>query len=173
MASKTYSEAQLTKALLLVLESGMSPKEASKITGISKRTIQRYKKQHVEDSTPEPAKTTDIAIAGTTTIASSEAVDKLDDALIKRAKFISEVVDTKQVVVERIRKLAKKSSHLDALQRTLKTLDEIENKVDPDGGASKIPANAGTNIFNYFNMKLTNEGYEGPKLEDADIVKGD
>jgi transposase len=174
MASKNYTESQLTKALLLVLEQGMSPKDAAKMTGISKRTIQRYKRRHVEDETPEPVRTTEIAVAGTTMLSSKEAMDEVDDALMRRTKFLSDVMETKQVVIDRIRKLAKKSSNLDALQRTIKTLDDLETKVDPDGGGSKLPlGNPNLNIFNFFNQKLTNEGYEGPKLEDADIVKGD
>lgn len=173
MGAKVYSDEQLTKALLLVLEQGMSPKDAAKATGISKRTIQRYKRQHVEDHTPDLAVGTDLVLAGDATIRSKETMDEIDDALIKRAKFLNDVIDTKQVVIDRIKKIAKKSTNLDALQRTVKTLDELENKVDPDGGAGKLPVGNPTNIFNYFNMKLTNEGYEGPELTDADIVKND
>lgn len=170
MASKGYSESQLTKAMLLVLEQGVSLNDAAAATGISKRTIQRYKRRHIEDGTPDQQM--EVAVAGTTTIKSKEVMDEVDDALIRRAKFINDVIDTKQVVIDRIRKIAKKSTNLDALQRTVKTLDDLENKVQPDG---PVPAstNAHLNIFNFYNQKLKNEGYEGPELSDADIVKGD
>jgi hypothetical protein len=46
---KKYSDEELTKAVLLILDEDMSLKKASKITGITVRTLQRYKNSTLKE----------------------------------------------------------------------------------------------------------------------------
>jgi hypothetical protein len=85
---------------------------------------------------------------------------------------MQDVFETKQIILQRIMKLGGNSQNLDALQKTLKTLNELE------GGGDKPEDNAvfhadTVNMFQFFNQKLIDEGYVGPELTDADIVKGE
>lgn len=171
MYKRVHSEEQLTNALIMILEQGMTTQKVAELTGISKRTIQRYKSRELEEETPEPVAVRDIAKRSDSMIQNAEVQDELDKTIISRAKFINEVIDTKQVVIERIKKISKKSTNLDALQRTVKTLDEIENKITPNGEVSDSHAKT-INVFQLLNQNLIKQGYEGPKLTDADIVKG-
>jgi hypothetical protein len=96
----------------------------------------------------------------------------LDETMLARTKFLDEVFETKRIVLRQIRKVSGKSQNLDAMQRTLKTLTDIEVEVKPDGESPAVHAQT-INMFNFFNQKLIQEGYEGPVLSDADIVRGD
>jgi transposase len=172
---RKYSEEELTKVLLLILDRGMTPLQASQVSGISLRTIQRYKSKYL-GTIPVPVApgvTQPVIFHKESTIPTDEVQRKLDATLLERAKFLTDLFDTKKILLAQIRKIGKKSQNLDAMQKTLKTITELENVVDPEDGnkPSKFPATV--NMFQYFNQLLINEGYEGPKIEESDIIKGD
>ena len=98
--------------------------------------------------------------------------NSLTQTMLARAKFLDDVFDAKKIVLERIVKVAKRSDNLDALQRTVKTLSDIEKEVTPDGDTPPVHAKT-VNMFQFFNQQLMKDGYTGPELTDADIVKSD
>jgi DNA-binding transcriptional MerR regulator len=170
---RKYSEDKLTKAMLLSLDQNMSLTEVSKITGIPVRTLQRYKSKNLDDLQEKQEKTDYPAVfKGDAPVSDSDVQKQLDATMLARAKFLDNVFDAKKAVLERIVKIAKKSENLDALQRTVKTLDEIENKVVPDGDTPPVHAKT-VNMFQFFNQQLIQDGYKGPELTPSDIVKGD
>jgi len=168
---KKYSEDELTRAILLIIDQGFSPSEAARQTGINLRAIQRYKKQYVDEKTPDYPTTQEIAVAGEVPAMNPKVNEEVYKTIIARAKFLDEVFETKQVVLKQIRKVSGKSQNLDAMQRTLKTLSDIEKEVVPDGNPVNYAKTL--NVFNIFNQQLIQDGYKGPELSDADIVKGD
>ena len=181
MFDKSYTEDQLTAAVLLVLEGGLNPTQAAKQTGISKRTIQRAKSKMLGVSTPkwkteedeaEEVLEKELATRHDIPMLSPESQERVDNTLIARAQFLDEVFETKKVLLKQLRKMGARSQNIDALQKSLKTLTEIEGAVKPSDDTPAAHAKT-VNMFQFFNQQLINEGYEGPKLTDADIVKGD
>jgi transposase-like protein len=171
---RKYTDEQLSKAILMILNEGMSSKEVAEKTGINLRAIQRYKAQFVGGPPePEPVTTKEIAKSGKRIVQSSDAQEELDEVIIRRTHFLNDVFEGKKVVLDRIIKLAKKYNNIDALQRTLKTLADIEALALPKEGDVPAAHIEQINMFQFFNQKLTKEGYEGPALTDADIVNGD
>lgn len=102
----------------------------------------------------------------------AELQQKVDKALIERAQFLDDLFSAKKVILQSILKLYRKSQNLDSLQKTLKTLSDLENI---GSETEKEPGKlAGTvNMFQFINQKLIDEGYVGSELTDADIVKRD
>jgi hypothetical protein len=172
MPKKRYSENSMARAIMLIVNEGLSTADAAERTGINLRTLQRYKSRYIDQKIEPTPVFTEIAVIEPA-IPKEKVKKTLDVAIMKRAKFLDDVFDTKKVVLERIKKISKSSDNLDALQRSLKTLSEIETEVLPK--EHDVPAaHANTvNMFNFFNQQLIDEGYEGPELTDADIVKGD
>jgi len=170
MFERKYSEADLTNAVFLIINQGISPAEVSRQTGINLRTLQRYKNKHIKEQQEE--KTPDYPVVFKKDNPISHVQKQLDNTLLTRAKFLDDVMETKQIVLNRIRKVAHKSDNLDALQRTAKTLSDIEKEVLPDGDTPAVHANT-VNMFQFFNQQLLANGYKGPELTDADIIKGD
>jgi hypothetical protein len=175
--NRKYTQEELTKAILLILEEGYTPTQASEKTGIKLRTIQRFKNKYTEDLglvIKVPGISKEFFKGDSLPVVNSEVQKMVETTLINRSTFIDDLIETKQIVLDRIKKISKRSDNLDALQRTVRTLADIEKEVVP-GGEGELPAiHAKTvNIFNQINQQLIDEGYEGPKLTDADIVKGD
>jgi hypothetical protein len=169
-----HSEEQLTKALLLVLDQGVTLKVASEQTGISVRSIQRYKSKFTKspEKIPTPTGGTLTMIVPKDTTLPNPNLQKIEKVLIDRTNFLDEVFRVKSVVLKQMETVAKKSNNLDALQKTVKMLDEMENEHKPKGNNPPTLPPGQVNIFQFLNEKLTKEGYEGPELTDADIVEG-
>lgn len=173
--AKKYSEDQLTKAILLVIDDGLSPRMVAAQTGINLRSLQRYKSVYLGNDTSKVKKkviTEEVAVIEEVSLTNNEVQNKLNVTLLKRAKFLDDVIDTKQILLDQLRKEGKKTTNIDALQKSIKTLSDIEKEVIPDGDVPAVHAKT-VNMFQFFNQKLIDEGYAGPKLTDADIVKGD
>lgn len=172
---KQYSEQELTKALLLILDRGMSPTEAEAETGIPLRTIQRYKAKHLASDRSIPVESSGMSfqtLGNFPMTVTPEAKTQLDKTIEDRAKFLEDLFEAKQDILKRIKVLTKSSENIDYLQKTLKTLTELETTVAPKGNPPPGTVNA-NNIFQIFNQQLINQGYEGPTISDADVVKGD
>lgn len=170
---KKYTQQELTRAILLIVDEGLSIADVAKETGINYRALYRYRDRYVKGKQPpkQKKKEQEIVVHKDTTVPNAELQRNVDAALIERAKFLNDLMQTKQLLLDRIAKIGEKSNNLDALQRSLKTLNDIETVVKP---ADDTPlANAKTiNMFQFINQQLIDEGYEGPKLTDADIVRG-
>lgn len=171
---KKYLDEELTKAVLLILDENMSPKEVSKQTHIHLRTLQRYKRKYVDDLEEEKQVKTDYpaVFKGTAPVSSTEVQKQLDQTMLARAKFLEDVFNVKQKLLKQLEKVGGKSTNVDALQRSIKTLNDIEKEVTPEGDAPMVHAKT-VNVFQLFNQNLEKNGYKGPELTDADIVKGD
>lgn len=171
---RKYSEEELTHAILLILDRGMTPTEVSKATGINLRALQRYKRKYVDEKEiPDyvyPGK--DVILRGEVPLMSTDVQQKLDKTILVRVKFLDDLFATKQVLLKQINKIGAKSQNLDALHRALKTVSDLENVVTPDGDTPAVQAKT-VNMFQFFNQQLIANGYKGPELSDADIVKGD
>ena len=174
MFERRYSEDELTKAILLILDQNLSPKEVSKITSIPVRTLQRYKTKYVDDieeSKDNPKDYPAVFKADAPKI-NMDVQKQLDNTMLARAKFLDEVFETKRELLKQLLKIGKKSQNVDALQRSIKTLNDLEKDVTPDGDSPAVHAKT-VNVFQLFNQNLIENGYKGPELTDADIVKGD
>jgi ParB-like chromosome segregation protein Spo0J len=175
--ARKYSEEELTRAILLIIDQGMTPAEVSERTGINLRAIQRYRTKYA-GTNDKVAIMKDmeapVVFHRENTIASDEVQKKLDETLLARAKFLDDLFATKQVLLAQIHKLGRKSKNLDALQRSLKTLNDIEAETKPGDEGNNNPAfHAKTvNMFQFFNQQLIQDGYKGPEPSPADIVKG-
>jgi hypothetical protein len=171
---RKYSEDQMTRAIMLILNEGLTPKEVSKKTGINLRAIQRYKVKYVNNPDEDSIKRSDYptVFKSTMPVMDPELQGKLNQTLLDRAKFLDDVFEAKKTVLDQIVKVAKKSENLDALQRTVKTLADLEKEVTPEGDEPPVHAKT-VNMFQFINNQLTTHGYKGPELTDADIVKGD
>jgi hypothetical protein len=169
-----YPEELLTRALLLVVDQGVSLKDAALQTGISKRTIQRYRSKFVKvpEKIATPTGGTLTMFVPKETTLQNPNLQKVEKVLIDRTNFLDEVFRVKGVVLKQMETVAKKSNNLDALQKTVKMLDEMDNEHKPKGNVPPLTPGQ-VNIFQFLNEKLTKEGYEGPELTDADIVEGD
>ncbi len=167
MAKKTYTESQLMHALMLILDNGLTGAKAAEVTGISIRQIMRYKARYLEKK--EKGETT---VTSLVTMVDPSVQDSVDKVMITRVKFLEDVFKTKQILLAQLEKIGKKSLNVDALQRSIKTLNDIEKEVTPEGDAPMVHAKT-VNVFQLFNQNLEKNGYKGPELTDADIVKGD
>lgn len=178
MFKRKHSEADLTKAILLILDQNMSYKEVSRLTAIPVRTLQRYKNRYIEDKEEEvevddgELKSYPAVFKSDSPGVSRDVQQRLDATMLARAKFLDDVLETKQVLLNQLRKEGKRSKNIDALQRSIKTLTDIEKDVAPDGDPPVAHAKT-VNVFQLFNQQLLQNGYKGPELTDADIVKGD
>ena len=171
---RKYSDEKLSNAILMVLDQGMSPKQVSISTGINIRTLQRHKRKYVDDLQEEKQVKTDYpaVFKGTAPVSSTEVQKQLDQTMLARAKFLEDVFNVKQKLLKQLDKVGGKSQNVDALQRSIKTLNDIEKEVTPEGDAPLVHAKT-VNVFQLFNQNLIKNGYKGPELTDADIVKGD
>ena len=169
-----YSEQELTKALLLILDRGMSVTEASIETDIPIRTIQRFKVKFINSDKQIPVSSSgmDLATLDMPMTITPRAKTELDETMLARAKFLDDIFTAKQNIIKRINLLTKTSENIDYLQKTLKTLTDIESTVAPKDDPPAAHAKT-VNMFQFFNQQLKNEGYEGPNISDADIIKGD
>lgn len=169
-----YTDQELSRAMLLITDQNMSPAQVAIQTGIHLRTIQRYKSKYVDNKQipKQKPKEDDDVVYKDTTLPDPELQRNVDAALTGRAKFMDEVFETKRELLKQLLKIGKKSQNVDALQRSIKTLNDIEKEVTPEGDAPMVHAKT-VNVFQLFNQNLEKNGYKGPELTDADIVKGD
>jgi len=183
---KKYSEDQLTKAILMIIEQDIPLKKVAEITGINARTISRYKSNYTgskesikpprekkKSTLPATIKTPEVAFNKDNTLPSAELQKQVEKTIIDRAKFLDDLFEVKQLVLDQIKDQIKKIKNIDALQKTLKTLNDIAKEVGPKGPGNLADNAKVVNMFNFFNQQLIDEGYEGPELTDADIVKND
>jgi transposase-like protein len=180
-----YSEQDMARAILLVLDQSLPIKKVAREMGINLRALQRYKARYLADPTTttlrqmfptvreNPLKEDEPIVKKDNPVASAEVMDATDKTLIARAKFLDDVLSTKQVLLDRLKMAGGKSNNIDALHKAIKTLDDLETKVVPEGGNSPAAQVKTLNVFQLFNQQLINEGYEGPEIPDADIVKND
>ena len=168
MKGKPHTDQELTKALLLILENGLTVKKASEITGINPRSIQRYKARFVDT---QKSKEESVA-SGVVAMVDPSIQESVDRVMLTRVKFLEDVFNVKQKLLKQLDKVGSKSTNVDALQRSIKTLNDIEKEVTPEGDAPMVHAKT-VNVFQLFNQNLIKNGYKGPELTDADIVKGD
>lgn len=159
----------------MIVDEGISISEVALQTGINYRALYRYRDRYIKGkhSPRQKNKEDEIEIYDESPTSNTELQAKLDEKLISRAKFLDDLFATKQIVLKQIAKLSKKSQNLDALQRSLKTINDIENTALPDGEESPAAHVKAVNMFQFINQQLINEGYEGPELSPSDIVKGE
>lgn len=171
---RKYSEDELTRAILMILNEGLTPKEVAKKTGINVRAIQRYKIKYVNDPDENSLKRSDYptVFKSEMPVTDPKLQEKLNQTLLARASFLDEVFETKQALLRQLKKVGMKSQNVDALQRSIKTLNDLEKEATPDGDEPPVHAKT-VNMFQFINNQLTTHGYKGPELTDADIVKGD
>jgi hypothetical protein len=190
---RKYDEKQIAAAILMMLEENLTPPQAAKRTGINVRALQRYKLKYVgkpelypfvkpeilEPLEEAKAKTRQAevitpVVIDKTPVATEEVVEAVDQTILKRAKFLDKVFDAKEVLLNRLVKIGVKSQNVDALQRSIKMLHDIEKEVVPedDKGNPLIYAKQ-VNMFQTINQNLIDNGYKGPELKESDIVKGD
>jgi len=136
--------------MLMIVDAGMPIAEVAKKSGIHLRTLYRYRDKFIKDKkSPKQVKTKeiDVVVHKEITVPNEYLQKKGEAALTERAQF------------------------LDALQKTLKTLTDFEGVgMEKDKEPGKF-ANT-VSMFNFFNQQLINEGYEGSKLTNTDIVGG-
>ena len=162
----------MSRAMLCIFDEGQSIAEVAKDTGINLRALYRYKDKYIKGKQPpRQKKKHEMVVYKESTVPSTELQKNVDSALIERAKFMQDVFETKQIILQRIKLLGDKSKNIDALQRTLKTLNELEGGGQKKEDSATLHADT-VNMFQFFNQQLIDEGYEGPPLTDADIVKG-
>jgi transposase-like protein len=172
--SKKYTEPELSRAILMIVDEEMPISEVAAQTGINYRALYRYRDRYIKGKQPPKQKKKEdkIVVLKETTAPNAELQRNIDTALIERAKFMEDVFKVKQILLGQIMKISMKSQNLDAMQRTLKTLCDLEETDSPKNETPGLHADT-VNMFQFFNQKLIDEGYEGPPLTDADIVKGD
>lgn len=171
---RKYSDEKLSEAMLLILDQNMSLTKVSKITSIPVRTLQRHKKKILDDLQEEKQVKTDYpaVFKWDAPVNNTNVQTQLDNTMLKRVRFLEDVFNVKQILLAQLEKVGKKSQNIDALQRSIKTLNDIEKEVTPEGDAPMVHAKT-VNVFQLFNQNLIKDGYQGPELTDADIVKGD
>jgi len=162
----------LDRALFYIIEQNMTVQDAAKSSGANLRTVYRKYQQYldqtnkIKDGLMPHVDNDKIAIIHT-------PEQELNIALHERAQFMKDMFRAKKLILERIIRVAKDTRNIDALQKTLKTLSELENIGNPKD--SDMPGvNVDTaNIFQFFNQKLIDDGYQGKPVTDADIIEGD
>lgn len=171
---KKYTDEELSRAMLIITDQNMSPAQVAIQTGIHLRTIQRYKSKYVDNKQipKQKPKEDDVVVYKDTTLPDTELPRNVDATLTRRAKFMDDVFNLKQLIVDRLEAIVKKSQNIDTLQRTLKTLTELEKETKPDDPVPGITG-GNVNIFTYLNQQLEKDGYKGQPLTDADIIEGD
>lgn len=171
--TRRYSDQEISRAILLIEEEGLPIAEVAAQTGINYRALYRYRDRYIKGKQPpkQRKKENEIVVYKENTLPTAEVQQRLDKTMIERAKFLDDVFDTKKVLLERLKEIGIKSNNVDALQKAIKTLSDIEKSVEPDGDHPSLHADT-VNMFQFFNQKLIAEGYTGPELTDADIAKG-
>jgi hypothetical protein len=180
---RKYDEKQIAAAILMVLDENLSVPEVSKRTGINVRALQRYKLKYVDKPDLYPFVKPEIlqpkepekapVVIDKNPVATVEVVEAVDKTILKRSQFLEKVFAAKEVLLNRLVKIGAKTDNVDALQRAIKTLHDIEKEVIPedDKGNPLIYAKQ-VNMFQTINQNLIDNGYKGPELKESDIVKG-
>lgn len=171
--ARKYSEEELTRAVLLMIDHGLSPSQAELESGVNKRSIFRFKSKYLNEGESVKKISKLLYRNNDKSQDSISTQQDIDDVVKARAKFLRDIMKTKQVLLDRLEKIGKKSNNLDAIQRSIKTLSDVEVIMLPKEDDIPEAHVKNLNLFQFFNQKLINEGYEGPKFSDADIVKGD
>jgi len=170
---KQTNQKALGRALFYIIEQNMPLKEAAETAGVKYRTLTRNYQKYLAQETrikdgvlPKEEEEEPITVP---IIPEHE----INTAIHERAHFTKEIFRAKREILKRILVLTKGTKNIDALQRTLKTLDDLERSAPPQ--PSDMPGvNADTvNMFQFFNQKLIDDGYQGKPITDADIIEGD
>lgn len=172
---KKYSHEKLSNAILMIVDEGMPIAKVAKLTLIHIRTLQRHKKLYLKNPDDyKEKKEPDYPeiFRSDVPVSNSKVQTQLDNTMLKRVRFLEDVFNVKLTLLAQLEKVGKKSQNVDALQRSIKTLNDIEKEVTPEGDAPMVHAKT-VNVFQLFNQNLEKNGYKGPDLTDADIVKGD
>lgn len=165
---KKYSDVQVTEAVMQMVNEGWTVIEAEKHTGIPRRTIYRMKERIMNPEGEIIAPPNSIAIAETSAL-NQKISSQIDEAAATQIRVQAKLLTLKELLIDTLIKKTPGQFNIDYLQKTLKTVVELDNKKSP--GEPVIPAEV--NIFNFYADKFKKKGYEGPVLTDADIVEGD
>jgi len=171
---RKYTDQELSKAMLMIAEQGMQISEVSRRTSINYRTLYRYQDRYLKGKIPnkQDKKNNEVVIYKENPVADSEMQQKVDQAILERARFQEDLFRVKQLVLSKIERTIQGKVSLDSLQKTLRTITDLET-VENEQEENPAKHSGTVNMYNFFNQKLIDEGYEGPELTDADIVEGD
>lgn len=157
---KRYTLAEKTAVLKVLQSNNFNIERTARETGVGKTTINRW-----YDKMKDELQKTDVLANAT--------LDIVKYANDREKRFLDKVYGAKEAVVNRIMQLALEERNMDFLQKTIKTLTEIDGS-NRSGKNGEVGESAPTmNVYQIIENQLISKENESKSKEDPIIIEGD